>query len=102
MNDPFVEVMDPLRILRERIEATLAEHGLRAAHIGIVPGATTDGPHEVQILAILAGDKPQGPDEFERVVQEAREADIDQRNAKALEALRRNLRGGSGFLEPPE
>jgi hypothetical protein len=100
MSDPFVDVMGPLGVLRERIEAVFAERGLRAVHVGIVPGAATDGPHEVQVLALLADDPPPDTDdEFKQVINQARDAEVSERARAAFDDLQARLRGGKGFLD---
>lgn len=100
MGDPFVEIMDPLRVLRERVEATFASHGLKALHVGIVPGTSTCGSHEVQILATLA-DKPPpvADDEFDRLMKDARDSDLDQRAEQVRRDLERHMKTEGGFLD---
>lgn len=102
MDDPFVRIMDPLRTLRLRIEETFAEHGLHVTHVGFVPGTDTEGPHEVQVLARLADERPESDESFRRVLREAHEAETNQKATQALDELRDQLRGGKGFLGPPQ
>lgn len=99
MSDPFVDVMGPLGVLRTRVEETFAEHGLRVVHVGIVPGADLEGPHEVQILAILA-DEPPGADdkEFMQLLKASRDAELDQRAAEARNDLQRQMKNPDGGI----
>jgi hypothetical protein len=98
--DPFVEIMDPLRVLRGRIEAVFADHGLKAVHVGIVPGTSTEGPHEVQVLATLADVPPAADDaEFDRLMREARDVELDERAEQARLDLERNMKTEGGFLD---
>jgi hypothetical protein len=99
MSDPFVEFMDPLRVLRERIEAAFTECGLKPMHVGIVPGTSTDGPHEIHMLAVLADETPPADDGFEQVLADARDADTEERAKAALDDLQDRLRGSKGFLD---
>lgn len=100
MSDPFVEVMEPLRVLRQRVEAAGAACGLKVVHVGVVPGAMTEGPHEVQILAILADEPPVTDDsEFRQVLQAARDAELDERAQAVHDELQSHLKNPGGFLE---
>jgi hypothetical protein len=99
MDDPFVDVMDPLRVLRERVESTLATHGLRAVHVGVVPGTSTEGPHELQILATIAGDGPTNDEEFNELMKHARDDDLDRRAAEARTELEQRMKRDGGFLD---
>lgn len=99
MNDPFVDIMDPLRILRERVEGALAALGLRAVHVGVVPGTNTEGPHELQILATLAGDGPADDKEFDELMRHVRDDDLDRRAAEARTELEQRMKRDGGFLD---
>lgn len=92
--------MGPLGTLRERIEETFAKHGLTVQHFAVMPGTSTEGPHETQILATLGPSSTDVVDdgEFDRVVTEARDAELEQRSMQARFDLERRLKGNGGFL----
>lgn len=100
MDDPFVEIMGPLGVLRQRTVEVFARHGLKVEHFAVAPGAATEGPHEVHVVASLA-DNNEVPDdpEFGRVMREAQDADIESKSQEALSNLRQRLANPGGFLE---
>lgn len=98
MGDPFEDVMGPLGVLRTRIEGALAGCGLQAVHVAVAPGPVLDGPHEVQILATLAEAPPAEDEDFNRVLREARDAELDRRTERARDELKNILKDPGGFL----
>lgn len=102
MGDPFVDVMGPLRTLCERVDGVLAGAGLQMVRVAVTPGHIPDGPHEIQMVAVLGGDHPPPSDDgFDAVVTAARDVELDERATAALDELRRRLHEGGDFLGSP-
>jgi hypothetical protein len=101
MVDPFVEIMAPLVVLRERVTEVFARHGLRVVHMSVTPGESVEGPHELIVVAPLTPDgaKQEGDEAFDRVLREAAEAEVQHKADAALNDLKDNLRKPGGFLE---
>lgn len=98
MADTPEGVFGPLLRLRARVEEVATRRGLRLVRFMVEP--TNDGSHEVTFVVVLASmETPSIDDEFERVLFEAHEADVEQQSKLALDDLRRRLDEQGGFLD---
>lgn len=99
MSDAFEAVLGPLVNVRAQVGKVLADHGLALNVFAVLPGAGVEGPHEVQLVATLGdGEPPRVDEDFERVVGEAREAEVRARADDARNELHEHLKGSGGFL----
>jgi hypothetical protein len=99
MSDPFETVMVPLAVLRDETAKVFTNHGLVLRLFSVAPGPGVDGPHEVQMVASLAEEAPPATDpDFERVVAEARDAEVRQRADAARDELKKRLNDPGGIL----
>jgi hypothetical protein len=92
-------VFGPLLRLRARVEELAARRGLRLTRFVVEP-ATEGRGHEVTFVVVLVStETPTADDEFERVIFEAHEAEIERRSQRTLDDLRRRLDDQGGFLD---
>lgn len=102
--DPFVEVLGPVRQIRQTVSDEFARHGLLLVEFVLSPSPDTDGPHMVHILAVPAGnevpidDDSDGREAFEEVIRSAREAELNRQHEQARESLLERLGKDDGFL----
>jgi hypothetical protein len=96
-------VFGPLLRLRARVEELAARRGLRLTRFVVEPAIEGRG-HEVTFVVVLAStemptERSTADDEFERVIFEAHEAEIERRSQQTLDDLRRRLDDQGGFLD---
>lgn len=98
MADSPENVFGPLLSLRARVEEVVARRGLRLVRFVVEP--VVDGSHEVTLIVVLASTETSSvDDEFERVLFEAQQAEVEQRSQQTLDDLRRRLDEQGGFLD---
>lgn len=98
MADSPDSTFGPLLRLRGRVEEVAARRGLRLVRFVVEPN--TDGSHEVTLVVVLASTETSSvDDDFERVLFEAHQADVEQQSKQTLDDLRRRLDDQGGFLD---
>ena len=100
----FEEVLGPLAVLRARVTEVMARHGLQVLALTVVPGDSAAGPHGLNVAVVLAPEPGTETTselnaEFERVLYEASQAELEKQSTEALDDLRRRLDDQRGFLD---